>query len=208
MNDLEYRRKQLEQLQKEVVDIEDMSDGISITDLTLDDIKMDLLKYMKKNGEKVKKCSIGIYSIVPVKDQFVDEVTPGVIFCLKNIRENNKIEDKNSLHPYYLVYIDMQGNIRIAYDKPKKILDLYKGLCLGDDHSYEEFCSLFNKETDDGLKMDKYSDLLHKSISSILGIKQEKIVKSIFTFGDTGIINNKFDGAEDFALITFLVIWG
>lgn len=206
MNDLEYRKKQLEQLQKEVVDIEDMSDGISITDLTLDDIKMDLIKYMKENGKKVKTCPTGIYSIVPIKEKFKNELKPGVIFCVKNIKENNNIEDKNSLHPYYLVYIDIEGNILITHDKPKKILDIYKGLCLGDVNIYENLCNAFNKETHDGFKMDKYSNMLNKCLSSILGIKQEKIAQSIFKFGDTGILNNKFDGADDFALITFLIL--
>jgi hypothetical protein len=81
---------------------------------------------------------------VPIKDKFKDELNPGVIFCVKNIKENSKIQDKNSLHPYYLVYIDTEGNIKITHDKPKKVLDIYKGLCLGDDNIYQGLCDAFN----------------------------------------------------------------
>jgi hypothetical protein len=47
--DLQYRRQQLERLQKEVVDLEEMTTGISIMDLGLNDFRMDLLAYVKEH---------------------------------------------------------------------------------------------------------------------------------------------------------------
>lgn len=47
MNDLEYRRKQLLKLQDTVIDMEDLSTGVSITDLTLTDFRIDLAQYLK-----------------------------------------------------------------------------------------------------------------------------------------------------------------
>ena len=44
MKDLEYRKKQLKQLQNQVIDLEDIEGNISITDLTFNDFKIDLDK--------------------------------------------------------------------------------------------------------------------------------------------------------------------
>lgn len=52
--DLEYRKQQLKRLQEEVVDLEDMSTGISIMDLGLNEFRLDLLAYIKNHGDLEK----------------------------------------------------------------------------------------------------------------------------------------------------------
>jgi SNF2 family DNA or RNA helicase len=147
MNDLEYRRKQLEQLQKEVVDLEDISGGISITDMTLDDFKMDLLNYMDKNPEKIENAPTGIHGIIPIKEKYKEDLEEGVIFCLKQVSKTESEQETNSLHPYYLIYVSKDLEVKYKHTESKKILDLYKGLCTNENQVFQWLCDEFNKET-------------------------------------------------------------
>ena len=63
MNDLEYRRKQLLKLQDVVIDLEDLSTGVSIADLTLTDLRIDLAQYLKAHpglleGQALGACAV------------------------------------------------------------------------------------------------------------------------------------------------------
>ena len=206
MNDLEYRRKQLEQLQKEVLDLEDLSGGISITDLTLDDFKMDLWKFNKANPGLLDSSPTGLHALVGRKAKFTNEIGPGVIFCLKHTNKQYRARETNSLHPYYLVYINNDGTIKFAHTNAKKILDIYKGLCNGEKEVRNDLCIIFNKETKDGSKMDKYTILLEKVVESIIGITEEKGLESLFRLGGTRILDNSIKGLDDFELISFLIV--
>jgi hypothetical protein len=206
MNDLEYRRKQLEQLQKEVLDLEDLSGGISITDLTLDDFKMDLWKFNKANPGLMDNSPTGLHALVGRKAKLIDEMEPGVIFCLKHINKEYRTRETNSLHPYYLVYINFDGEVKYTHTNAKKILDIYRGLCSGEKEIRHDLCKMFNKETKDGSKMDKYTDLLEKVVESIVGITEEKGLESLFRLGGTRILDNSIKGLDDFELISFLIV--
>lgn len=207
MNDLEYRKKQLKQLQEEVVDLEDISGGISITDMTMNDFKMDLMEYMKNNRDKLEKAPMGMYAISTIKDDSLKEyVKPGVIFTLKQVNEFAKTEENNSLYPCYMVYVYDEGSVRFSYLHTKKILDFYKKLCLGNNEVLYDFVETFNKETKDGKDMSKYSNMLEEAISNIIGKKEEKGVASLFSKGGTTLQKSLFNGIEDFELISFLII--
>ncbi len=206
MNDLEYRRKQLEQLQNQILDMEDLSGGISITDLTLDDFRMDLISYMKANPKKLEKAPTGLHALVPIKSKLQGEAVPGVLFCLKQSAGSDKERQANSLHPYYLVYMAGDGQVQYAHTQPKKILDIYKGLCAGEETVYEELCAEFNRETSDGANMGKYSGLLENAVNSIIGIREEKGLESLFSLGGTRILREQLNGLEDFELISILIV--
>lgn len=207
MNDLEYRKKQLKQLQEEVVDLEDISGGISITDLTMNDFKMDLSNYMKNNKQKLESAPMGMYAIVNVEDESLkNQIKPGVIFTLKQVNITEKIERDNTLYPYYMVYVYDNGEVKYNYLRTKNILDFYKKLCSGRDEVLFNLVDAFNKETDNGKKMDKYSDLLESAIDNLIGKKEEKGMASLFRKGGTTIKKNLFKGIEDFELISFLII--
>lgn len=206
MNDLEYRRKQLEQLQKEVLDLEDLSGSISITDLTLDDFKMDLWKFNKANPGLLEHSPTGLHALVGRKAKIVDEVDPGVVFCLKHIGKEHKVRETNSLHPYYLIYINSDGSIKFAHTNSKKILDIYRALCSGEKDIWNSLCDDFNKETKEGSQMSKYTELLEKVIESIVGITEEKGLESLFRLGGTRILDNTIRGLDDFELISFLIV--
>ncbi len=207
MNDLEYRKKQLKQLQDEVVDLEDISGGISITDLTMNDFKMDLMEYMKNHEVELEKAPLGMYAVSTIEDEELKEqIKPGVIFTLKQVNHNVKPEESNSLYPYYMVYVYEDGKVKYNYIHTKKILDFYRKLCSGKNEILKDIVKGFNNETNDGKDMKVYSSLLEDAIDNIMGKKEEKGVASLFTKGGTTIQKSLFKGIEDFELVSFLVI--
>ncbi|HAS80309.1 MAG TPA: helicase, partial [Fusobacteriaceae bacterium] len=203
MNDLEYRKSQLKQLQDQVIDLEDIKGGISITDLTFNDFKMDLVNYMKSNKKIIEKASTGMYAIVKSN---ISEAEGGVIFCLKQINKDIKPSENNTLNPYFLVYIDNIGDVKYNFIQSKKILDLYKKLCSGSSELYDTLIEEFNKETNNAYDMTKYSSLLEKAVENIVGKEEEKAVDSLFSFGATTLSNNMVKKLDDFEFISFLII--
>jgi len=206
MKDLEYRRKQLQQLQDKVVDLEDISGGISITDLTFNDFKTDLMEYMKINRKALADAPTGMYAVTRIPDELADDVRPGIIFTLRQIKGQEQTKEQNALFPYYLVYITDDGDVRMSFLHAKKILDIYKKLCGGEKEVLTALVAEFNAATDDGRNMKTYSHLLEMSIENLIGKKQEVGVASLFSKGGTTMQKELYDGIEDFELVSFLVI--
>ena len=205
MNDLEYRRKQLEELQDRVLDLEDIDNTISITDLTFNDFKIELMDYMKEHRNELEKAPKGIYSIVNIPDD-LDNIEPGVIFLLRQLTGTTETKERNPLSPYYLVYIGEDNTVKYNYMNSKKVLDFYQKLCLGKDKVLHDLVKDFNMETNNGKDMEKYSSLLVETIENILGKKQEAGVKSLFSKGGTATVKQDINGLEEFELITFLIV--
>ena len=207
MNDLDYRKKQLKQLQESVLNLEDVSGGISITDLTMNDFKMDLLEYMKDNKRKLEKAPMGMYAISSLESSGLnEEIRPGVIYCLKQTNDSELSEEYNSLHPYYMIYVYEDGEIEYNYVHTKQILDFYKKLSKGKSEIEEDLVKIFNKETRYGRNMAKYTDMLDKAINNILGKQEEVSIQSIFSLGESSILDDNNSSKDDFDLISFLVI--
>lgn len=202
MNDLEYRKKQLKQLQDQVVDLEDIGGGISITDLTFNDFKMDLVNYMKNNKEILEKAPTGMYAVTKSN---IEEAERGVIFCLKQINEEIKPSEFNTLNPYFLVYVKESGEVLLNFIQSKKILDIYKKVCLGENTLFPDLISEFNRETNNAKDMSKFTNFLEKTVENIVGKEEEKGLDSLFSFGET-VLNNSVQNMDDFELISFLVI--
>lgn len=199
--DLEYRKQQLKRLQEEVVDIEDMSSGISIMDLGLNEFRLDLLEYVKNHGDLDKKPK-GMHAVVPA----TDELPEGVIFILKNIYNSINIDNQNRIHPFYMVYIGIDGEVICDYLNPKKMLDDIRLLCRGKKEPIKELCQRFNEETDDGRDMSEMSELLSEAINSIINCKEESDIDSLFSAGGTSALMSAVSGLDDFELICFLVV--
>lgn len=199
--DLEYRRQQLQKLQEEVVDIEDMSTGVNIMDLGLNEFRLDLLDYIKTHKDLDKKPN-GLHAVVPS----TDELPEGVIFVLKNINKNINIDQQNRIHPFYMVYIGVDGEIICDYLNPKKLLDNLRYLCRGKNKPIKEVYSIFNEETDNGRNMSEMSELLSEAINSIIDCKEESDIDSLFSAGGTSALMSTVSGLDDFELICFLVV--
>lgn len=199
--DLEYRREQLQRLRTEVVDLEDMRGGVSITDLGLNEFRMELLEYAKHHPE-LETCPGGISAVAAA----TPDAPPGVVFVLKNVHNEVNINDRNRLHPYYLVYLDEDGVTLHSHLCPKDILDAMRQLCRGQKQPDKALCRVFNAETDDGRKMQKYSDLLEDAVLSIVDAKADSDLDSLFRAGGTTALLDKVSGLDDFELICFIVV--
>lgn len=198
--DLEYRKQQLKRLQEEVVDIEDMSTGISIMDLGLNEFRLDLLEYIKTHDLSTKPK--GLHAVVSA----TEENPEGVIFVLRNINNSINIDNRNRIHPFYMVYIGVDGDIVCDYLNPKKLLDTVRLLCRGKSEPILTLCEKFNKETDDGRNMEEASQLLSDAINSIIDVKEESDIDSLFSTGGTSALMSQISGLDDFELICFLVV--
>ncbi|MDM0537740.1 helicase-related protein [Clostridium perfringens] len=199
--DLEYRKLQLKRLQEEVVDLEDMSDGISIMDLGLNEYRMDLLDYIK-NGVNFDKVPTGLHTIIKAQE----DLPSGVIFVLKNINNRINRDRRNRIHPFYMVYISDDGRVITDYLNPKELLDTLRLLSRGYKEPFFDLCKDFNKETDDGKNMGDISVLLSDAINSVVNVKEESDIDSLFKAGGTSALISTVNGIDDFELISFFVV--
>ncbi|MDD3306527.1 MAG: DEAD/DEAH box helicase [Acetobacterium sp.] len=197
MNDFNFRKRQLERLKDEVIDMEDANDNISLTDLNMNDYLYELAEYVKKVPE-TKKIPGGIYSVT------VGE-TPGVLFCFKHRNEMVKPVSDSSLYPYYLIYMKSDGSLHYGNGQAREVVKQFRKLCYKKSQPLKELFAVFFKQTKNAAEMTFYSNLLNKAIQSIKGEEESKAVQSMFDFGG---FNNAFanDTADDFELISFLVI--
>lgn len=207
-NDIAYRREQLRRLQDEVVEMEDLKSGVSITDLGLNEFRMDLLNYIKENGD-LSRIPNGLHSIVPAQPE--KGLLPGVIFMLRHLntsgnKAESELQQQNRLHPYYLVYIDNNGELLNDYTEVKRLLDLARTACKGHAFAVEAVYRPFNEETRDGRDMGTYSSLLDQAIRSMVEVKEEQEVDSLFGGGTTTALIDTIQGLSDFELMAFLVI--
>lgn len=199
--DLEYRKNQLQRLKEEVVDIEDMSTGVSIMDLGLNEFRLDLLDYVKNHPE-IDKTPFGLHSVV----EATEDMPAGVIFVLKNCSESVNIDKQNRLHPFYMVYIKEDGEVECDHLSPKELLDKMRYLCKGKVQPIPEVYRAFNKETKDGRDMKNISALLGDAIASIIEVKEESDIDSFLSDGSFSFFSSEIKGLDDFELICFLAV--
>lgn len=199
--DLEYRKSQLKRLQEEVVDIEDMSTGVSIMDLGLNEFRLDLLDYVK-NHPDIEKAPFGLHSVVPASD----DMPAGIVFVLKNRSDSINIDKQNRLHPFYMVYIKEDGEVECDHLSPKDLLDKMRYLCKGKTQPIPAVYKAFNEETKDGRDMKEVSSLLGEAIASIIEVKQESDIDAFLSGDDFSFFGSDIKGLDDFELICFLVV--
>ena len=197
MNDFNFRRRQLERLQAEVIDIEDASENISLTDLNMNEYLNELSEYIQ-SVPQIKKIPKGIYSVT-------DSEHKGVLFCFKHRNDMEKPKSDSSLYPYYLIYILNNGTVLYGNGQAREVVKQFRKLCYGKSTPVMELFGRFFERTKNATKMEFYSDLLNKAIRSIKGEEESKAVQMMFDFGG---FNNAFAGetADDFELISFLVV--
>jgi SNF2 family DNA or RNA helicase len=207
-DDLKYRDKQLLRLKDEILDMDDLNeDGISLTQFTLDDFRIDLLKYLEANRAAQEAAPFGLYSVVPPDPEF-RVIAPGVVFCFKQTGKTQGSETVNPLQPYFLVYIRDDGNVRFTFAQPKQILDIYRILCAGKSTPNDALCTLFDHETNHGRDMAAYSDLLQKAIASIVHTFSRRAVGQLLLSREAVLPTRQDQATEDseFDLVTWLVI--
>ena len=204
MNDLKYRRQQLQQLKSEVLDLEDISGGISITDFAFDDFRVELQRYAKEHPGALENSPAGLHAVAPIPDELRGDVKPGVVFCLKQNDEGNDPRDTNPVFPYYVVYVSADGEVMTKHTQPKPALDIMRAVCSGHPEPIAELCREFNRETRDRTRMDAYTDLLDDVVAAITGTQQDKGIESLFSLGEVG--SGTVMGFNDYSLVCFAVL--
>lgn len=202
-NDMAYRKEQLRRMQDEVIELEDVREGISITDLGLNDFRMDLVNHVKEHGD-LSNVPLGLHAVIPADES--RSLKPGAIFCLRNVNAGTEINRLNRLHPFYLVYVSQDDGVLIQHTDPKRILDLCRAAAKPHTAPIRSLYELFNRETEDGRKMETYSVLLSDAIKSMIETKQERDIDSLFTPGETTALVGDIKGLDDFELIAFFVV--
>jgi hypothetical protein len=200
--DLEYRKRQLKQLQTKVLDLEDIEGGISITDLTFNDFKVDADRLSISERDELNKMPKGIFSIT---ESNLEDAPKGIIFCLKDlVTIEGDLYYNNAIFPYNLCYINEDGNIFIPANNPKRCLDYFKKLCLGKNEVLPLLIASFDKETKAGKNMDAYAQLLQTAITHLKGVDDESGLDSLAMPGGTKL--NKSFASNNYELISYLVI--
>ncbi|MDA2988530.1 MAG: helicase-related protein [Actinomycetota bacterium] len=202
-NDTAFRREQLRKLHDEVIELEDVRTGVSITDLGLNDFRMDLLAYMKTYGD-IASAPKGLHAVVPADP--TKGLKAGVLFALRNVNADDSINRGNRLHPHYLVYLDDNGEVIADHTEAKRLLDLIRAGCRPFSQPVSDVTNLFNAATNDGAEMGKYSELLTAAIRSMVDVTDERDIDSLFTAGPTTALTQTISGLDDFELIAFLAI--
>lgn len=213
--DLRYRDRQLLRLKEEVLDLEDLDDSISLTEFTLDDFRIELLKYLEANRTLLEGAPLGLYTVVPPHPQF-PAIAPGIIFCIRQKTNDNprssseKVQEINPLRPYFLVYLLDDGNVRFGFAHPKQILTIYRELCADKTTPCENLCDLFDQDTLNGKEMSKYDDLLHKAVSAISATFRKRMATALQSSRSAILpdIQDQADETTDYELVTWLVIKG
>ena len=206
-DDLKYRDQQLLRLQEEVLDLEDFNESIALNEFTLDDFRIELMKYIESNRQILEDAPFGLYAVVPTHPDY-PMITPGVVFCLRQKGDSTGNEKVNPLQPYFLVYIREDGEVRFTFAQPKQILEMYRLLCENAKNPYEELCALFDKQTDNGANMAQYNDLLEKAVRSLSLTYKKRAIGNLLS-GRSGTLPKKqqqVSQTTDFELITWLVI--
>jgi hypothetical protein len=202
-SDTAFRKEQLRRLQEEVIELEDVRTGVSITDLGLNDFRMDLLGYVKEYGD-LAAAPKGLHAVVPAQPDM--GLRPGVLFALRNVQADKTINRGNRLHPHYLVYLDNSGNVIADHTEVKHLLDLIRSGCRAYDEPVVEVVRAFNDATSEGTNMQHYSELLTAAIRSMIDVTEERDLDSLFTGGHTTALTQTINGLDDFELVAFLAV--
>jgi len=206
-SDLKYRDKQLLRLKDEVLDLEDFTESVALTEFTLDDFRMELAKYIESNRKLLQDAPLGLYAVVPTNSEY-PIIAPGVIFCVKQKGDCLDNKTVNPLQPYFLVYVRENKEVRLTFAQPKQILEIYQLLCAGCTVPYEELCNLFDRQTNNGFDMSLYNDLLQRAVDSIAGIYNKRLIGHLLSSRSAVLVEqaHQVKATTDFELITWLVI--
>ena len=205
--DLQYRDRQLLRLKDEVLDLEDFSESVALNEFTLDDFRLELIKYIESKRKQLEDAPLGLFTVVPSHPDY-SIIAPGVVFCLRQKADSTENEQINPTQPYFLVYIKDDGEVRFTFVQPKQILEMYRLLCAEEEVPYDELCALFDQLTNNGANMTQYNNLLQKTVDSLSRTYEKRTIGNLLS-GRGGVMPSEAEHichTTDFELITWLVI--
>ncbi len=207
MNDLEYRRKQLLQMQDAVVDMEDLSAGLSIADLTLTDFRIDLAEYLQAHPSALDDVPLGVVAVVTEAESGVE---PGVVFCLKaeGAQAERTFGPDYPLVPFALVHVNDDGDVTLPHLQAKQLLDYLKQAGSGRNQVDPVAAARLDRLTSNGKEMSSIQYMLSRAVASVAGKNEERAAASLFSPGGTHALAGEFAGANDFEVVAYLVVLG
>jgi hypothetical protein len=223
-DDLKYRSRQLKRLQNEVLDLDELQEGgVSLTDFTLDDYRVDLWNFIQKNRERLEASPLGLYAVVPApggkyidpervtlfNQQWIDIVKPGIIYCLRQVEDVEGGNNINPLFPYFLAYAFEDGTVKYSYVQTKQVLEMMRVLCQDRTEPYEALCKLFHEETENGANMQMPDALLKAVITETNRLFKKKNLSQLTTGGRNAVLvpqQKLQDSPYQFELVTWIVI--
>ena len=205
--ELSFRDQQLMRLLEEVPDLDDLDDGPAMGDFTLDYFFAQLLRYLQQNRDDLEALPPGAYAVTDPDST----AGSGVIFFL---RQRNASDDQDGMaspiHPFYLVFIRDDGNIRFGCANAKQALELFDKVATGKSAPIQDLCDRFNQQTDNGRDMSLYNRLLKSVMAHIARAHGHTQAAGIGIDGRLGFIlsdeSRSPTAAEDFELVTWLVM--
>ncbi len=214
-HELSFRDRQLRRLREESLDLEEVEDGISMSDFTLDDFLVDLLNYLQENREALESAPFGIQAVVPPVpgggagesgEAAPARVRPGAIFCLK--QKDGERRTPNRLQPYFLAYVRDDGSVRYAFKQAKQTLTLFSALARGRAEALTELASAFDRETRHGRDVAKYDRMIRACIRSVESTYRQAEIGSFVGRRETSLAarSRRPAAGADFELVTWLVI--
>jgi len=218
--DLLFRDRQLKRLKDEILDLEDLDGSVSLTDFSLDEFRLDLLRYLEANRAELEEAGEGLYAVVPPRSD-VPVTLPGALFCLRHRvparissdapARSTESARMNPLAPYFLVYVYDDGTVRFSFAQPKESMLLLRNLAAGEASAFEKLCDLLDQRTDDGANMSHYGALLQKALASIEHTFQRRAAASLLSSRGALLptaVESPTSKGDDFDLVTWLVILG
>jgi hypothetical protein len=216
--DLLFRDRQLKRLRDEILDLEDLGESISLTDFSLDEFRLDLLRYLEANRAELEEAGEGLYAVAPLSSE-VPAAREGALFCLRHraIAQTTagasakaaETTQLNPLAPYYLVFVHDDGTVRFSFAQPKESMLLLRDLAAGEPVAFEKLCDLFDQRTRDGAEMSHYDGLSRKALASIERTFQRRAATSLLS-NRSAVLPKASEAptskGEDFDLVTWLVI--
>lgn len=215
--DLSFRGKQLKSLQNEIIDLEDMEEGISLTEFNLDDYRIDLMNHLKTDQKHLKEAPLGLFAIAPspmhqlwegaaLSESQNEILQPGIIFCFRILADGKEYHQLNPVHPYFLLYIANSGSIRYSFSYVKQILEIYRIIALGRDKPIAALCRAFEAETQGGQNINEYNELLKRSLLSLRESIAQKENKALTQKADAVWGKKQDKEIQNFELISWLIV--
>lgn len=199
----EQELRKLQKLKNNILDIEDIETGITLTDISLNDFRIDLSIYLQNNPKvNFDEVPSGIHTSVNTGNEGIS----GVIYLLKLIKISKKPFNEN-IHPYYLIFIGKDNEVIMTHINVKKILDLMRLSTRGKKVPDEKGVNQFNSETNFGDNMTSFSKQLTEAIKSIVAVNSDSEIESIFEKGGTRINSKDMKELSDFELVSFFNLY-
>ena len=207
--ELNFRDQQLQQLRNEVLDLDELTDGVVMSDFTLDYFFAQLLRYLEKNKAELEATPNGAYAVTDDKD---GAVRPGVIFFLRQRNASVDKQEKTAspIHPYYAVYIRATGDIRYGCPNARQVMEAFEAAAVGKTEPLQKLCDQFDRETQNGTDMSHYDKLLDTVITHISKKHQATQIQGLAAGASHSSkltpVSKSPRQADNFELVTWLVI--